>query len=298
MTMLIYAALSIYVLAIGLSILLACAAAFWKPSRQTCADLPPLEGVTVVVPAMGSHVRLLRCLLGLARASAYRLEKVVVVLQSAPPQAPSEIIAHWKGNCLLQVVDMGANAGKALAITRGLREVLTEWVALVDSDVEVEPDFLDLLVSQAHLADAAYGVIASAGTGRRVALDAIVRADKAVSHGVWRLSRLALGLGPNIPGQCYVVRRSHLEEIYNGTFGHLDDLCVSLMLLAHGTKLAFVPAVVASEEGRRSWWGLLIQRARWTIGLLQAASVVLTTKPFSARSVSYTHLTLPTNREV
>lgn len=284
-TLLLVAALITHLGAICLSIMFTWAACRWEPAAAAASEVGREQTATVIVPALGRSLSLERCLKALSVICTGRLEKVVVALQAAPAGTVDELNALWTGPVPLHVIDMGSDIGKSRGIIRSLEAVSTEWVILVDADVEVLPQFIDILLPQSRAVDAVYGVITSVRTSTGIVLDRVVRADKAVSHGVWRVSRLALGLSPNIPGQCYAVRTSVLTDIYSDSLGHLDDLSVSLMLVGRGAKVTFVPCIVAAEECRSSWWGLLNQRARWSIGLTQAAIVAAKAKPHTVRSL-------------
>jgi GT2 family glycosyltransferase len=54
------------------------------------------------------------------------------------------------------VVEMGRNAGFAPAVNRGISESLTEWVAIVNNDVALEPDWLRELLSAASQTGASF----------------------------------------------------------------------------------------------------------------------------------------------
>jgi hypothetical protein len=165
----------------------------------------------------------------------------------------------------------GPPSGKAEAVLRGLRQVDTEWVVLLDSDTSLRPDGLSRLLSLCR--DdfvAAYGVVRPRRSARRPVLDLVVDLDKALSHGVFRPGRAALGLWPNLPGQCFAIRSDVLRRVYSGRIGYLDDLVVTLHLASLSGRIAFLPEVVAEEEARESWVSYVIQRGRWWIGLIQA----------------------------
>jgi cellulose synthase/poly-beta-1,6-N-acetylglucosamine synthase-like glycosyltransferase len=101
-------------------------------------------------------------------------------------------------------------------------------------------------------------------------LHAVVKLEKLMSHGLWRPGRWSLGLGPNLPGQCYMARTALLRETYTADLGYLDDVALSARLLAKGASINFAGVLVAMESSRSTWTGLLLQRGRYTLGLLQS----------------------------
>ena len=42
---------------------------------------------------------------------------------------------------------MGRNAGFAAAVNRGIREARSEWIAVLNTDVELAPDYLEKLAA-------------------------------------------------------------------------------------------------------------------------------------------------------
>lgn len=241
-------------------------------SRDESADASS-PSVSIIIPSLGGGRRLAACLNALNSNMPPGARKVIVVLQQSAEPTAYDIRPDWTGSVELKVCEMDGNPSKSSAITLALRFVETEWVLLLDSDTRANSHLHKLFNSLATV-DAAYGMILPVEQQTHTFLDRVVKADKVVSHGVWRLGRFAAGLWPNLPGQCYAIRTSLLCATYDGAMGHLDDLAVTLNLAAHRCRVRFVPAVVCFEEGRATWFGLLSQRARWTIGLVQSLGKV------------------------
>jgi hypothetical protein len=228
---LVFVSILMQALAIVLACVLAYAAVRWcRHCKPSGVDLN-INSATVLVPTLGVEPSLLVCLRSLADIRPGPIAKVIVLLQSAPASASSMLCHGWQGHCPLDVINLGSQTGKPAAIRRGLREVRTKWTVLLDSDVRLRVGAVEQLLRGASHGDAAYGLIASAPMGSAW-VDTIVRTDKVVSHGIWRLGRMAIGWWPNIPGQCYAIRTALLAAVYDEHMGHLDDLGVSLRIAA------------------------------------------------------------------
>jgi GT2 family glycosyltransferase len=95
--------------------------------------------VTVVVPAHDRVALLERCLAALSRCGV-----PVVVVDDASVDADAVAAAAARHGA--RVLRQRVNRGPAAARNRGLAETSTPFVAFVDSDVEVPPDWLDALL--------------------------------------------------------------------------------------------------------------------------------------------------------
>src|SRR5262249_24341253 len=82
-----------------------------------------------------------------------------------------------------RVIAMGRNAGFARAVNRGIRESGTEWVAVLNSDVELAPDYFAILRRAG--APFATGKIPSAQSPSRIdgTFDAVARSGCAARVG-------------------------------------------------------------------------------------------------------------------
>jgi len=253
----------------------------WKfITREVPCDLKTnivTSSVSIIIPSLGGGCQLDACLVALSRNMPAVVEKVTVILQGASQCAVDGIRAGWGSSVELEVWEVKGTQSKSTAINLGLQSVSTGWVLLLDSDTQVGPHIHRLFDSLSDT-DAVYGMILPVDKGADQLLDRVIKADKVVSHGVWRLGRFIAGLWPNLPGQCYAIRTEMLQAIYDQQMGHLDDMAVTMKLAARGARIKFVPAVVCFEEGRSTWLGLFSQRARWTIGLAQAISKSLASR--------------------
>lgn len=194
--------------------------------------------------------------------------------QSAEPAQRSVIAAEIRALGDFTVLEMDRTPCKAAAIQLGLCASRGELALLLDADTALVPSAVEALVNAAEGHDAAYGIISPHNMSRSGLLHEVVKTEKLFSHGAWRPGRWSLGIGPNLPGQCYVGRVSLLRDLYRNDLGLLDDVALTARLIARRASINFAPTLVALERSRSTWTGLLLQRGRYTIGLVQAFAVL------------------------
>ncbi len=103
-----------------------------------------MSAVTVIVPTWNRQDLLARLLNGLGRQS-HKVDGVVVV-DNGSEDGSAETAAAWGA----RVIRMGWNSGFCRAVNRGISEVKTPWVAVVNNDVEPTPDWLARLMAAAQ----------------------------------------------------------------------------------------------------------------------------------------------------
>ena len=99
--------------------------------------------ITAIVPVWNGRDLLARLLATLAAQTVPAVECIVVDNGSADgaPEAARAAGAR--------VIAMGSNAGFAAAVNRGIREARSEWIAVLNSDVELAPDYFEKLLAGA-----------------------------------------------------------------------------------------------------------------------------------------------------
>ena len=143
------------------------------------------EGVTVVIPVW-NRADLLQKLLETV-VSQVLAPREVIVVDNGSTDGAGDVAASGGA----RVIAMGRNAGFASAVNRGIGESQTEWIAIVNSDVELEPGWLDRLFRAATETQAwfATGKILSASDRSRLdgAWDLVARSGCAWRAGHGRL---------------------------------------------------------------------------------------------------------------
>jgi GT2 family glycosyltransferase len=212
--------------------------------------------VTIVVPVW-NQAALLQRLLDTIAQQTQAPQEVIVVDNGSADDAP-EIARRWGA----RVVPMGRNAGFAAAVNRGISESSTDWIALINSDVELPPDWLATLLRAALETDAWFA------TGK-----IFMASDPSLLDGAWDLaarSGCAWRAGHGRPDSApYSARRpihmaSATATLYRrdlfarvGTFeeayeSYLEDVDFSLRSAAAGFAGTYEPAAVCTHHGGAS----------------------------------------------
>ncbi len=104
--------------------------------------------ITAVIPLFNG-LELLRRLFPTLEAQTQPAAGILVVNNGSTDGAPE--FARARG---ARVIAMGRNAGFAPAVNRGIRESHGEWIAVLNSDVELAPDYFATLLAAAEAENA------------------------------------------------------------------------------------------------------------------------------------------------
>ena len=97
--------------------------------------------ISAIVPVWNGRELLAR-LLDSLDAQTLRADEVLAIDNGSTDGAPE--LARTRG---ARVIPMGWNAGFAAAVNRGIGEARGEWLAILNSDVELAPDYLEKLAA-------------------------------------------------------------------------------------------------------------------------------------------------------
>ena len=101
------------------------------------------DEVSVIVPVWNGRAMVER-LIGALRAQTHPIAEILVIDNGSEDGAPEAAEALGA-----RVIRMGSNAGFSRAVNRGIQECATTWLALVNSDVEMAPTWLEKLMAAA-----------------------------------------------------------------------------------------------------------------------------------------------------
>lgn len=212
--------------------------------------------VIAVVPVY-NRADLLERMLETARAQTLPFDEIIVVDNASQDNACPVALAS---GC--RVIEMGFNSGFARAVNRGWRSAAPEpgsdvWIAILNSDVELEPHWLEQLIAHAGTAAFATGLIVNATTRNSIdgTYDLACRSACAWRAG-FGLPLQSAGHTPKsiamAPGTACLFRRSVLDQLggFDEAFGsYLEDVDLGLRCVREGFSGIFVPSAVAWHHG-------------------------------------------------
>lgn len=187
-----------------------------------------------------------------------------------------------------QVVELGANQGFARAVNTGVRLAETEWVAVVNNDVELHPRWLETLRRRAEEAGAWFAA------PRLVQMRTPARLDGsydllARSGCAWRAGQGAVNGAPYLeerviafaPFTALVLKKALFERAggLEERFGsYLEDIEFCLRCALQGLSGIYVPQAVAYHHGNATL-------GRWSAAMVELMArnqVLLAAKHFPA----------------
>ncbi|MGB7718694.1 MAG: glycosyltransferase family 2 protein [Bryobacteraceae bacterium] len=208
--------------------------------------------ITAIVPVWNGR-ELLERLLASLEAQTEAAAELLVVDNGSTDGAPELARAHGA-----RVIPMGRNAGFAAAVNRGIRDSRGEWIAVLNSDVELAPDYFAKLLA-ACSADAwfATGKILAAASDHRIdaTFDLLCRGGAAWRVGNGRADGPASSLARPIWSAPWTAalfraelfqRVGLLEESFES---YLEDVEFGLRSAARGFAGHYVPEALAWHRG-------------------------------------------------
>src|ERR1700730_15853368 len=189
-----------------------------------------------------------------------------------------------------KVVRLERNVGFAAAVNRGIQVAGADWIAILNNDVTLAPDWLATILAAAEKEGTwfATGKTLMAGDPTRIdgAFDGISRGACACRCGsgkpdgpVWnqpRRIRMA-------PMTAALFQRRLFEEIGNldeGFESYLEDVDFGIRCAIHDRWGVYVPAATAYHQGSSTWG----QWNKYSVRLIARNQVLLTSKYFAGLS--------------
>jgi GT2 family glycosyltransferase len=206
---------------------------------------------TAIIPVHNRADLLERLLDSIGRQTVPFAEIVVVDNASTDGAAA---LARARG---CRVIGMGENAGFARAVNRGWRAAATEWVAILNSDVELDSRWLERLMAGIGDAACATGMILDAANRGAIdgTYDLVSRAACAWRAGHGEPARAPSAEPSSIaiaPATACIFRRDVLERLngFDERYGsYLEDVDLGLRCVREGFTGVYVPDAVAYHSG-------------------------------------------------
>jgi GT2 family glycosyltransferase len=209
--------------------------------------------ISAIVPVWNGREMLAK-LLDSLEAQTQPAAELLVVDNGSADGAPEA--ARERG---ARIFAMGRNAGFAEAVNRGIRESRGEWLAVLNSDVELAPDYLARLLAAAQAASAwfATGKILVAGSNDLIdgTFDAMCRGATAWRVGHGRTDRPAFSAEWQIwspPFTAVLLRAEVFRRVglLEASFeSYLEDVDFGLRCAVEGLAGLYVPGALAWHRG-------------------------------------------------
>ena len=205
--------------------------------------------LVAIVPVWNGREVLERLLVSL-EAQTQPASELLIVDNGSTDGAPE--LARRRG---ARVIQMGRNAGFAAAVNRGIRESRADWIAVLNSDVELAPGYLARL--QASGAPFATGKILMAGDDKRIdgTFDAVCRGAVAWRVGSGRKDGPIFGERREIwstPWTAALFRRDIFDRVgmLDERFGsYYEDVEFGMRCASRGISGLYIPEALAWHRG-------------------------------------------------
>ena len=208
--------------------------------------------ITAVIPVWNGRELLGRLLDSLERQTT-PVDELLVIDNGSTDGAPE--MAARRG---ARVIPMGRNAGFAAAANRGIQSARSPWIAVLNSDVELAPDYLAQLIESGGWF--ATGKILSARDPSRIdgTFDLVSRGGAAWRAGHGRPDAPEFSRAQSIwiaPWTAAVFRATLFERVglLDELFeSYLEDVDFGLRCAEHSLAGEYVPAAIAWHQGSAS----------------------------------------------
>ncbi len=209
--------------------------------------------ISAVIPTYNG-ARFLKKVLADLRAQTLAPDEILVVDNGSTDE--SALVAASAG---ARVLRESGNVGFCRAVNRGLDEARGDWLVVLNNDVELRPDWLELLVRGATEAGARFatGKILSAGDRTRVdgSFDAVCLGGSAWRCGSGKLDGAIWDQPRTIqfaPFTAVLIAKSLIEQVgkLDDSFGsYLEDIDFGLRCAIQDETGVYVPSAVAYHHG-------------------------------------------------
>lgn len=209
--------------------------------------------ISVIIPTANRQDLLRECLQSLRRQSCTDFE--IMIVSDGPGACARELASEF--NCKL--LDSAVQRGFAVAINRGVAASQSEYVALLNDDVQLDRDWLQLTLSllerRPEIAFCCGKIFKPDGTVLDNAGDAVSRAGSAWRLGHGRKDSEEFDVSRAVftcPGTASLVRRSVFEKYggFDETFvAYLEDVDFSLRAARDGIRGAYLPQAESVHWG-------------------------------------------------
>ncbi|MEP6715680.1 MAG: glycosyltransferase family 2 protein [Terriglobia bacterium] len=212
------------------------------------------DSITAVVP-VHNGADLLEKLLTSARAQTVGFREVIVIDNASNDNA---VAVARRFGC--RVLQLDRNTGFASAVNLGWQSAVSDWVAILNSDVELDREWVERLASLAESASFAAGTLLSSGNPSVMdgSYDLVSRGGCAWRAGHGHTFSTPGGPTPIAvaPATACLFRRDVLKSLggFDETFGsYLEDVELGMRCIRSGFRGIYVPDAIARHQGSATY---------------------------------------------
>ena len=243
-----------------------CAVAiFLKGPSVKRKETEPL--ISVVIPANNEELVIGQCIRNFVRQTYKKIELIIVCHNCTDNTYPiAKRVAESVSAIKVKVIDLKTEeAGKGLAMNRGLEEASGELLAYFDADGTTNDRFFE---DALKYIDSGFDCVqAKLGIKNPDNILAKLQGyEMLIFSTLFCQGRYNLGLNSGICGTGVIIKTKVMKII--GGFGNLlvDDLYLCMELTKRKYKIAFAKDCVVYDEKPLTWSGAFKQRKRWYAG--------------------------------
>ena len=214
---------------------------------------PAQPTITVIIPCL-NRPDLLEAVLRCVRAQRHTVAEILVI-----DDGSSEDLSSVAAVAGARVIRLPGTQGFAAAVNRGFAEARSEWLAVLNNDVQIPPTWLSMLLAGAESDHSAFacGKLLDASDPERIdgTFDLLCRGGTAWQCGNGRMDGPQWSQPQVIQFPSFtaiLIRRSTLDAVggLDERYGsYLEDLDWGAKCAAFGLRGIYVPAAVGLHAG-------------------------------------------------
>jgi peptidoglycan-N-acetylglucosamine deacetylase len=226
------------------------------------------QTVTVVIPAYNESAVIERCLDHVLASDHPHFD--VIVIDDGSTDGTVEVARKYETDPRVTVLSQ-ANRGKAAALNAALDATESEVLVCIDADSQIHRKALSHLL--AHFEDPEVGAVAGRVVvgNRRSFLTGLQALEYITTQSIDRRAKECLNAVPVVPGAIGAWRTNAVLEA--GIFSSetlTEDADMTMAIVRSGYRVIYEEQAVATTEAPATLKGLMGQRRRWNLGMMQA----------------------------
>ena len=225
--------------------------------------------VSVIIPCYNEE-KVVRKAVQSALSLTYPNYEIIIV-DDGSIDATLDIATNLKRHGKVRIINQ-QNAGKAMALNRGIAEALGEYFLCMDADSVLSPGALELGLSYLH-GNSNIGAVAGTVEIGNVnnTITSFQKLEYVTGLNLFKVAQSYLEMVTVIPGPIGIFRKSVVQKVGNYKDStYAEDCELTLRILLTGYGVIYIPGMIAVTEAPEDFSSLVAQRYRWSRGVVQA----------------------------